>query len=206
MNKFVKKYMVNVKKPQSNFFGRMQLRRMNNRHSMLASWGYTHMQFNNKDMILDVGCGGGKNIKNMAKFAPKAQVIGVDYSQASIKMTEKLNRHEIKKGRVRAIIGTVESIPFSSNLFDLITAFETVYFWTLPRGFQEVYRALKKGGEFMIVNESQDSNGLEEYIETIGFKVYKPEELKQELQNVGFNNINIHLHENGKWVVVTAKK
>lgn len=206
MNKLIERFMKNVKKPNEDFFGRMQLRGMNNRHSLMASWGMRHMTFMDKTMILDIGCGGGKNIKQMLQYAPSANVYGVDYSEASVNMTTRLNRQSIKNGRTKVVMGTVESLPFASNIFDLATAFETVYFWDLEKGFSEVYRILKKGGKFMIVNEAQNSDGLEDYIDTIGFRVYTASELKASLTNAGFVNISIDQHENGQWMTVLAEK
>ena len=50
--------------------------------------------------------------------------------------------------------GSVEHMNFTDASFDVVTAFETVYFWPgLPKCFQEVYRVLKPGGIFLICNE-----------------------------------------------------
>lgn len=44
---------------------------------------------------------------------------------------------------------SVAELPFEAEQFDVVTAFETVYFWPeLAQNFREVYRVLKPGGIF----------------------------------------------------------
>ncbi|MFA6866749.1 MAG: class I SAM-dependent methyltransferase [Clostridia bacterium] len=201
-----KKLVVNVKKPQSNIYGKMQLKSMNERHNTLALWGITHMDFDDKNIILDIGCGGGKNILNMLEMKKDIKVYGLDYSEASVAMSTKLNEKAIKSGNTIIKQGTAENIPFDENQFDLVTAFETIYFWDINKGFGDVFRVLKKGGQFMIVNEAQNDDGMEELIATIGFSVYTATQIKTALNAVGFVNITIDEHTNGKWLAVIASK
>lgn len=59
--------------------------------------------------------------------------------------------------------GSVEHMNFTDASFDVVTAFETVYFWPgLPKCFQEVYRVLKPGGIFLICNESNGDTDKDE--------------------------------------------
>lgn len=97
-------------------------------------------------------------------------------------------------------------MPFASNLFDLVTAFETVYFWDVEKGLAEVYRTLKKGGQLLIVNESQSSKGIEEYEQSIGFTVYTKDELCKIVKKAGFKNIRSDVGENGGWVAIVCEK
>jgi ubiquinone/menaquinone biosynthesis C-methylase UbiE len=48
----------------------------------------------------------------------------------------------------------VSQIPWEDGAFDLVTAFETVYFWPdFEGGLKEVRRVLKPGGTLFICNE-----------------------------------------------------
>ena len=50
--------------------------------------------------------------------------------------------------------GTVDTLPYTDEMFDVVTAFETVYFWNdLPKAFTEVTRVLKRNGHFLICCE-----------------------------------------------------
>lgn len=206
MNKFKKKLMVNVKEPQNNFLGRFMLKSMNNYHSLMSVWGLHHASFARKNLILDIGCGGGKNLQRMLKMSSSLNAVGIDLSAASVDFTKKKNRRAVKSGRLQVVQGQVESLPFASNLFDLETAFETIYFWDLEKGFAEVYRTLKKGGQFLIVNEARSEAGLKDYVDSIGFSIYDKPEIERALKNAGFKRIKIDCHENGNWICAVCEK
>lgn len=206
MNKIVKSYIANVKNPENTRRGRWQLRAMNNRYSMLGVWGLSHVNFARKRLVLDVGCGGGKNIERILKQSKQINAVGVDISPASVQVTKKKNSRAVKDGRLQVVQGQVESLPFASNLFDLVTAFETVYFWDIEKGLAEVYRTLKKGGQLLIVNESQSSKGIEEYEDEVGFTVYTKDELCKIVKKAGFKNIRSDVGENGGWVAIVCEK
>lgn len=206
MNKIVKSYIANVKNPENTRRGRWQLRAMNNRYSMLGVWGLSHVNFARKRLVLDVGCGGGKNIERILKQSKQINAVGVDISPASVQVTKKKNSRAVKDGRLQVVQGQAESLPFASNLFDLVTAFETVYFWDVEKGLAEVYRTLKKGGQLLIVNESQSSKGIEEYEDEVGFTVYTKDELCKIVKKAGFKNIRSDVGENGGWVAIVCEK
>ncbi len=67
------------------------------------------------------------------------------------KSTKKL----IAKNRAEIIEGSVEKTGFKDEVFDLVTAIETYYFWrsNLADAFQELKRVLKKEGYLLIVSE-----------------------------------------------------
>lgn len=206
MNKIVKSYIANVKNPENTRRGRWQLRAMNNHYSMLGVWGLSHVNFARKRLVLDVGCGGGKNLERILKQSKQINAVGVDISPASVQVTKKKNSRAVKDGRLQVVQGQVESLPFASNLFDLVTAFETVYFWDIEKGLAEVYRTLKKGGQLLIVNESQSSKGIEEYEDEVGFTVYTKDELCKIVKKAGFKNIRSDVGENGGWVAIVCEK
>lgn len=132
--------------------------------------------------------------------------IGIDISPASVKTSVRKNRRAIKSGRLQVVQGSVEALPFASNLFDLVTAVESVHYWEIEKGLSEVYRTLKKGGQFLIVNETQSSDGLDEYLAEVGFKVYTAKQLENFLKQTGFKKIRTDVNENGKWIAVVAEK
>lgn len=206
MNKIVKSYIANVKNPENTRRGRWQLRAMNNRYSMLGVWGLSHVNFARKRLVLDVGCGGGKNLERILKQSKQINAVGVDISPASVQVTKKKNSRAVKDGRLQVVQGQAESLPFASNLFDLVTAFETVYFWDIEKGLAEVYRTLKKGGQLLIVNESQSSKGIEEYEDEVGFTVYTKDVLCKIVKKAGFKNIRSDVGENGGWVAIVCEK
>lgn len=98
----------------------------------------------------------------MAK-TPYGKVTGIDYSKISIIKSQKINKAEIENRRCEILQGNVMKLPFGNETFDIITAFETIYFWPdINEAFKQVYRALKGSETFMICNESNGENSKEE--------------------------------------------
>lgn len=136
----------NMRKPKGKL-GQIQLKSMNMEHTPVALWVLKHLDIKSTDIILDVGCGGGININRIAKKAKK--VYGVDYSEDSVKVSTDYNQDLIEKGIVEIKHGNVLNLPYDDNSFDVVTAFETVYFWPeIEKAFGEVKRVLKPGGTF----------------------------------------------------------
>lgn len=200
------RFLQNLKKPESSAYGKAQLRGMNNRYSLLSSWGFSHVFFTRKRLVLDVGCGGGKNLQRILNHSKSINAIGIDISPTSVKTSVRKNRRAIKSGRLQVVQGSVEALPFASNLFDLVTAVESVHYWEIEKGLSEVYRTLKKGGQFLIVNETQTSDGLDAYLAEVGFKVYTKQQLESYLKKAGFSKIRTDVNENGKWLAIVAEK
>ena len=97
---------------------------------------------------------------------------------------------------------------FAENTFDAVSAFETVYFWPgLENCFQEVFRVLKNGGTFLIVNESDGTDPKQDkWINIIeGLKIYKESDLTEILKNVGFSNIRA-FHTDKHWLAILCEK
>ena len=61
------------------------------------------------------------------------------------------DRIESKRGEI--LQGDVMKLPFRGETFDVITAFDTIYFWpAISEAFKKVYKILKIGGTFMTVS------------------------------------------------------
>ena len=62
---------------------------------------------------------------------------------------------------------SVAELPFGAEQFEVVTAFETVYFWPeLVQNFREVYRVLKPGGIFFICNEANGETDKRRQMDT----------------------------------------
>ena len=144
----------NTRKPVG-LGGKIMVAMMNVGHSAVARWGLQFLNAAPDARVLDCGCGGGANMKRLLKKCPQGVVKGIDYSPVSVEKSKKITEAAIAEGRCAVLQGSVADMMFADNVFDSVTAFETVYFWPdLPRCFREVYRVLKTGGTFLICNES----------------------------------------------------
>lgn len=98
----------------------------NSGHSAMAAWGLNHIQIADNSAVLDIGCGGGANIKKMLAMCPRGNVSGLDYSQVSEEKSRKVNRKASAAGRCDVIEGSALALPFSENSFYIVTEFDTV--------------------------------------------------------------------------------
>jgi ubiquinone/menaquinone biosynthesis C-methylase UbiE len=139
----------------SGWLGRVTLWRMNLSHSKVTEWGLSHLSIGKADTILDVGCGGGATIARLADLASEGKIYGVDYSEDSVAASRKTNQRLIAAGRAEIVQASVSKLPFTDNLFDLVTAVETHYYWPdLEADVKETLRVLKPGGTFALIAEA----------------------------------------------------
>ena len=199
----------NTRKPEG-FFGRMMVNGMNGGgHARLAEWGLSFVKVAEDANVLDVGCGGGANIARHLNRCPRGKVTGIDYSPVSVKKSREVNAAAIAAGRCKVVEGSADALPFEDVCFDLVTAFETVYFWpSIEECFRGVRRVLKEGGRFVIVNEDDGLSGNKEKCDKIivGMHTYTPDELRTHLSAAGFRDIAVHNDEKNHWLCVSAVK
>lgn len=147
----------NFGNPQG-FLGRLMLVAMEREHLPMAKWAFTLFDVPQEGKIADLGCGGGYNIKRLLQKSAAAKVWGVDISDESVKKAKKVNKAALKS-RCQIFKGSAEALPFADGELDLTTAFETVFFWkNIEACFKEVFRALKSGGRFVVINNYGDPN------------------------------------------------
>jgi ubiquinone/menaquinone biosynthesis C-methylase UbiE len=185
--------------------GALCARLMNIGHSNVTRWGLSHISINKNDMILDIGCGGGKTVNTLAKIATEGKVYGIDYSQVSVAVSTGKNKRLIEKGQVKILHASVDSLPFSDGMFDLVIAVESYYFWPdLINNLKEIRRVLKTGGSVIIINEMYQDERFEKRNSkwaTMGdFTCHLPEELRGFLRDAGYSSIKIELLESKNWI------
>ena len=121
----------------------------------MAEWGLSFVKVAEDADVLDVGCGGGANIARHLNRCPRGKVTGIDYSPVSVKKSREVNAAAIAAGRCKVVEGSADALPFEDVCFDLVTAFETVYFWpSIEECFCGVRRVLKEGGRFVSARTS----------------------------------------------------
>ena len=167
------------------------LRFMNFGHAPLTNWGLDLIDIHDGWTMLDIGCGGGATLKRLLKRSNDAQVYGIDISQESVAKARKVNAKVLDK-QVFVSQGSAEKLPYGDQMFDLVTAVETVYFWpNLPDCLQEVGRVLKPGGKFAILVEVIEGDSVWTKV-VDGMTAYSPEQLKKLLDDAGFVDTEIH--------------
>lgn len=197
----------------TGWLGRFTLYRMNKSHSKLTDWGLTHITVRPRDIILDVGCGGGRTISKLAALAAQGKVHGIDYSPDSVAVSEKTNAASIAAGAVEIREGSVSQLPFADGSFDLVTAVETHFWWPdLRRDIREVSRVTKPGGQLAVVAEvykgaaAMASRLIEKYAAKTGLQMLTPEEHRELLASAGYSDIQIDTLPEKGWICAVGRK
>lgn len=166
---------------------------MNLWNTPLSLWGLSEVSLAEDAEILDIGCGGGKNLRRLLEKAPKGHVSGIDSSFRAVDFSYRLNEEAIRDGRISVYEGAADVLPFNGNKFDFILAEETFYFWKDPAAcLKEVLRVLKPGGTFLLL-QSKGGSPLHQVYEKLipGMKVYSKGELKELLEDAGFRDVTV---------------
>lgn len=205
-----KELIVNARKPVGEL-GHQILDRMNKSHENMAQWGVSHFDIKEDDLILDIGCGGGRNLERFATQITTGKVVGLDYSEVSVEKSIKLNKKSVDEGKVEVIQGSVSEMPFEDNTFDIITGFETIYFWPdFINDLKEVNRVLKKEGLLFFCNEAVYREGemdkYDDLVELLDMKIYSEDVLKESLQKTGFKDFEAYTDDENDWICIIAKK
>ena len=208
--------LINARKPIGEL-GDQLLDRMNESHESLAQWGVSHLDISKEDIILDIGCGGGVNVERFLKMTEN-KVYGLDYSEVAVEKSIKLNKAAIDEGRCEIIQASVSDLPFENEIFDIVTGFETVYFWPdFVNDLREVRRVLKNDGIIFICNEAIPKEGdfrQEELKELLDMNIYSDDELDQYLREAGFSDViifdksslEVESKDVSGWICAIAKK
>ena len=106
-------------------------------------------------LILDIATGTGDVALMLAPLNP-TEIVGIDISEEMLE----IGRRKISEKNLQSLISLQqadsEDIPFANNKFDAITvAFGVRNFENLEQGLSEIYRVLKPGGCFVVLEFSK---------------------------------------------------
>ena len=111
--------------------------------------------------IIDLATGTGDVAFALLKKFPGSVVVGCDLSSRMLEIAEEKRRllGSDSASRLRFERGDCLNLPYSDNTFDLVTiAYGVRNFENLKDGLSEIFRVLKPGGSFMIIELSRPRN------------------------------------------------
>lgn len=176
---------------------------MEREHLPMARWAFTQFDVPQSGKICDIGCGGGYNVRRLLEKSQNAKVYGLDISEESVKKAKKINKCELGK-RCEVMQGSAEKLPFADGELDFVTAFETVFFWkNIENCFAEIYRIVKLGGSFVVINNYGDPK-IDWEKKVPCMKRYTAVQIGEMLKKAGFCRISVK--EKGLHFCVSAEK
>jgi ubiquinone/menaquinone biosynthesis C-methylase UbiE len=150
---------------------------------------------NETGRILDVACGTGRTLLQMASTLPSAKLYGLDLSPYYLQVARKLLRDVADASLVAE---NAEHMPFCDDYFDAVTS---VYlFHELPRNarrnvFREMFRVIRPGGLIVIQDSAQhvEAGEVAFFLERFADEFHEPfyrdylrDDLESALTDVGF--------------------
>ena len=184
------------------------IQNMNENHREISEFAFSCIDVGKSDKILDIGCGGGVNIEKFLKIT-RGNVDGLDYSEVSVSESIKRNNAAVDDGRCKVMQADVSDMPIDDESYDLVTGFETIYFWPdLAETFKEVSRIIRPNGRFMIAQGTDGTHPDDEkWLATVeGMSVYTAPELERYLLNAGFKSVESFKKADDYILVVIAQK
>lgn len=160
----------------------------------------------NVKSVLDLGCGAGRHCILLAKEG--FNVVGIDFSRASLKMAREWVKKE-KLENVNFVCGAMTHLPFTDSVFDALISVSVIHHAIksqIINAIREIQRVLERKGLFLANLASVEDHryGKGEKVEEGTFKIkeefeeHEFEELhhfftKEEAYRLleGFTKINI---------------
>jgi len=210
MSKLQQHRLTNARKPTGRL-GRFLIRAMNIRHYPMTNWGLSHLSIGKQDLILDIGCGGGGTIHKLAKIATNGKVYGIDFSNESVMVSRMTNKQFVQMGNVEIQQSSVSCLPFSENMFDLVTAVNTHNFWpNLVNDMREIFRVLKPSGKLIIIGSAYEGGKYDKrnqkYAELIEIAFPSVNELREIFLRDGYLEVQMFEKYNRGWMCGIGRK
>jgi ubiquinone/menaquinone biosynthesis C-methylase UbiE len=106
---------------------------------------------------VDLGCGAGQLVMELAHHAPGLHVTGIDLSEEMLANARSSAQRQGLSGQVDFRLGNVEEIPFPDHSLDLVISTASLHHWSEPvRVLNEIERVLKPGGAYNIFDLRRD--------------------------------------------------
>src|SRR5690348_11068669 len=140
--------------------------------------------------ILDVGCGGGWLVRELASRAPKGRAVGMDISDEMLAHARQVSANT---PNTEFILGSVDAIPREANSFDKVISVESSYYWPdAPAGIREIFHVLRPGGSaWILINYFRDNPYCHQWSKLLKIPahLFSAEEWADMFRKAGFVNV-----------------
>ncbi len=104
-------------------------------------------------------------------------------------------------------------MPFPDGIFDLVTAVETLFWWTnIPAGMAEILKVRKPDSRFIVIPEiykganTTSARLAEKYASKTGMKLLGIDEHRELFVNAGFSDVQVVAEPRRAWICAIGRK
>ena len=124
--------------------------------------------------VLDLGCGTGLELEEYFRFNPRAEVTGIDLSEAMLKAL----KEKLPDRTVHLVLGSYFDVPFGEGVYDAAVSVESLHHFPAEQKealYRKLHAALSDSGWFVLTDYFAESEELEnEYFQNL--KLLKEEQ------------------------------
>jgi len=136
--------------------------------------------------LVDIGCGSGNLIVEIAKTYQDLNLIGVDISDEILDLAKKRAFENYLNERIDFRLGNVEHLPFLDNSIDFLLSTFSLHHWQDPlRAFNEFFRVLRDEGTLLIFDFRRDARKFFYGLLKFATKIVVPKALKKINEPIG---------------------
>lgn len=106
-------------------------------------------------IVLDVGCGDGQYLHQLATHFKKAKIVGIDTSESMIQYAEK----HYSRANLAFLLQNIEQ-EILKDRYNTVISFWCLHWTDLSQSLPNIYRTLKRDGQFYAVLSSLSDNSV----------------------------------------------
>lgn len=157
----------------------------------ISGWLLDLIPLRGDEVAMDVGCGTGFFLTELAGRLPHGTCVGVDLAEGVLRGAQA--RLRLDQRQALLLTGDIQALPFVDGSFDFVMANYMLYHIpNLPKALCEVKRVLKPGGTFVALTHSEHNEN--EILAVFSRVVTR---LGGELEATGVNVVSNFCAENG---------
>lgn len=160
------------------------------------------------DIVLELGCGNGSCVKNLARIADEGFVLGIDHSPTMLKHAARRNRAGLPNRRAHLVLGRADALPCRSESVDKILAVHLLYFAGIEV-LREAKRVLRPGGTLTVLVTDRETMRTWKLARAGIHRLFDQNDLASFLQAAGFtrqlsvSRVNVGFGASGLLAVAT---